>query len=57
MAAKKQHEWEIYVLRKKGAFLGTVEAPDRDTAIKAAIRELKISDPEKQKRLSAQRRA
>jgi hypothetical protein len=52
MAPKKQHEWEIYVLRKKGDFLGTVEAPDRDT-----IQELKITDPEKQKRLSAQRRA
>jgi hypothetical protein len=57
MAAKKQqqHQWHIYLLRKKGEFVGVVEAPDKDTAIKVAIEQFAIRDPEKQKRLSAQR--
>jgi hypothetical protein len=37
------------------AYLGSVEAPDEDAAIKKAIEEFKIS-PALQKRLLAQRR-
>jgi hypothetical protein len=36
-------------------FIGYVEAPDEEQAIKKAIKQLEISDPEKQKRLVAQR--
>jgi hypothetical protein len=35
--------------------IGYVEAPDQEQAIKAAIREYRITNPERQKRLAAQR--
>jgi hypothetical protein len=38
------------------ALLGHVEAPDAETAIKKAIEEFGIHDPQMQKRLFAQRR-
>jgi hypothetical protein len=31
------HRWAIYLIRKKGELLGSVEAPDENAAIKAAI--------------------
>jgi hypothetical protein len=34
--------------------IGHVEAPDAETAIKKAIEEFKITDPERQRRLIAQ---
>jgi hypothetical protein len=55
MAHKKQHRWQIFLIRKRGAYLGTVEAIDAEAAIHAAIAEFEINDPERQKRLSAQR--
>jgi hypothetical protein len=36
--------------------LGTVEAPDAETAIKVAIKEFNVKNAEQQKRLVAQRR-
>jgi hypothetical protein len=36
------------------ALLGYVEAPDAESAIKKAIEEFKITDPQKQRRLIAQ---
>ena len=36
-------------------YLGTVEAPDAEAAIKVAIREFGIADKERQRRLAAQR--
>jgi hypothetical protein len=56
MATKsKSYEWRILLLRKKGHPIGTVDAPDTEAAIKAAIKEFEIKDPEQQKRLVAQR--
>jgi len=55
MAHKKQHKWEIFLIRKKAAYLGTVEAVDAEAAIRAAIVEFDITEPERQKRLSTQR--
>ena len=51
----KLHHWRIYLIRKKGELIGSVEAPDEKTAIAAAIEKYGISDPERQKRLVAQR--
>jgi hypothetical protein len=61
----KLYKWRIYQIRKKGVFLGLVEAPDdRDEAeregrmpapIMAAIERFDVTDPEQQKRLSAVR--
>jgi hypothetical protein len=39
------------------AFIGIVDAPDEASAVKKAIEEYNITDPEGQKRLIAQRRA
>jgi Ser/Thr protein kinase RdoA (MazF antagonist) len=56
MAADRQmHEWRITLMRKRGHLLGTVEAPDQAAAIRAAIEEFEIHDPEEQKHLVAQR--
>jgi hypothetical protein len=52
----KQPAWSIYHLKgTPAAFLGHVEAPDEEAAIKRTIEEFKIS-PALQKRLLAQRR-
>jgi hypothetical protein len=40
-------------LRERGKFLGVVEAPNLETAIKAAIEQFQITNPERQKRLIA----
>jgi hypothetical protein len=50
--------WYVYRLRHTPAsFVGSVEAPDAETAIKRAIEEFNITDPQQQKRLIAQRRS
>jgi hypothetical protein len=41
--------------RDAAAEVGTVQAPDAETAIQVAIEKYNIADPEKQKRLVAQR--
>jgi hypothetical protein len=51
----KLHHWRIYLIRKKGELLGSVDAADEKAAIAAAIEKYGISDPERQKRLVAQR--
>jgi len=54
--AAKLPTWSIYHIKgTPAAFLGHVEAPDEETAIKRAIEEFQIR-PELQKRLLAQRR-
>jgi hypothetical protein len=56
LPAAKQPTWSIYHIKgTPAAFLGHVEAPDEETAIKRAIEEFQIR-PELQKRLLAQRR-
>jgi hypothetical protein len=47
--------WAIYLIRKRGELLGSVDAPDEKAAIAAAIEKYGISDPERQKRLIAKR--
>jgi hypothetical protein len=57
-ALPKQHRWAIYRLKgTPAALLGYVEAPDEESAIKQAIEEFGISNPQLQKRLLAQRRS
>jgi hypothetical protein len=51
-----EHAWSIFRIRKTPAeLLGRVCAPDQDTAIRKAIELFKITNPEHQKRLIAQR--
>jgi hypothetical protein len=51
----EMYKWEIMLVRPRGRILGVVEAPDRETAIKVAIEEFKITDPQIKKRLTAHR--
>jgi hypothetical protein len=44
------HRWEITLMRQRGRF---VDAPDPETAIKVAIEQFEITNPEQQKRLIA----
>lgn len=39
-AAAKLRSWRVILMRSKGEHLGTVEAPDRESAEAAAIRNL-----------------
>jgi len=54
MAAKKKQVWRITEIRKRGQYIGSVEAATADEAIKKAIEEFMIEDPERRKRLIAQ---
>jgi hypothetical protein len=49
----KLFRWRITRLKASpAALIGYVEAPDPDTAIRTAIREFAITNPEHQKRLA-----
>ena len=47
---KKPIQWEVYrpIRGSPGAFIGIVEAPDETSALKAAIEEFGIVNPEYQ---------
>jgi hypothetical protein len=54
---KANPSWRIFRLRGTPAeYIGTVDTPDEEAAIKKAIEEYAITDPQKQARLIAQRR-
>jgi hypothetical protein len=58
MAKKEipENTWRITLISgKRGHVYGRVSAPEADEAIKRAIEEYKITNPEHQKRLVAQR--
>ena len=50
---QKLPEWHIVIARPKAQHVGWVHAPTAEEAIKVAIKQFKIADPEKQKRLAA----
>ena len=52
---KLRDRWLIYLIRERRDLLGSVEALDEVAAIAAAIEKFKIVEPERQKRLAAQR--
>jgi hypothetical protein len=53
---KKLFRWRITrLIASPAALIGYVEAPDQEQAIRTAIREFAITNPEHQKRLTAQR--
>jgi hypothetical protein len=54
----KEYHWRIYHIKGTPAqFLGTVSAPDEQEAIKLAISELEIGDPQTQMRPVALRQS
>ena len=54
---EKATQWEVYrpIKGSRGAFIGVVEAPDETSALKVAIREFGIVNPEYQQRLFVRR--
>jgi hypothetical protein len=55
MPKKPLPTWRIRVIRKKGEYLGTVEAPTAEAVVQVSIKEYGITDPERQKRRVASR--
>ena len=56
MAKKPLYIWTITGIKgTPTADVGTVEAPDAETAIQVAIEHFQITDPEQQNRLVARR--
>jgi hypothetical protein len=52
----KLYEWRITRIRSTPArFIGYVQAPDAEQAVKEAIAQFGISNPQEQARLAAQR--
>jgi hypothetical protein len=52
----KKQTWEITLIRERGKFLGYVEAPNADAAIRQAIEEFQIANADQQRRLIARRK-
>ena len=44
---KEAVSWNVYIFRKKLALLGTVEAKDRDEALKKAIEQHQIREADR----------
>ena len=55
--SNKPIHWEVYrpIKGSPGAFIAIVEAPDETSALKAAIKEFGIINPEHQNRLFVRR--
>jgi hypothetical protein len=54
---RSETSWAIYRLSARAIYLGQVNAPAEDKAIKVAIKELPVTNPEHQKRLVARKAA
>lgn len=55
MPKQSQQAWAIFRLAAKAMYLGQVTAPDETRAIKAAIKNLPVNNPEHRKRLIARK--
>ena len=54
--AKREHRWRISLIKSTpAAELGTVSAPDAESAIAKAIEEWGITEPHRHRRLMARR--
>jgi hypothetical protein len=53
--AAKLRSWRVSIIRKRGQYLGTVEAPNEKVAEAAAVAEFNLSDEER-RRLVVQER-
>lgn len=49
------HRWRITQIKSKGQELGTVSAATAEDAIKVAIAQFQVKDPQQQQRLAAYR--
>jgi hypothetical protein len=48
-AAARLRSWRVSILRKRGEYLGTVEAPDREAAEKAAVESFALDDDQRRR--------
>ena len=55
MTRTKMYRWRISVILKRGEFIGHVEAPTKEAAIKEVVERFGITDEERQSRLVAHR--
>ena len=56
-SVQRPTQWEVYrpIKGSPGAFIGVVEAPDESSALKTAIEEFGIVNPEYQQKLFVRR--
>jgi hypothetical protein len=47
LAAAKLRSWRVSIIRKRGQYLGTVEAPNEKAAEAAAVVEFDLSDEQR----------
>jgi hypothetical protein len=53
--SKREQTWAIYRLASKAIYLGQVTALDEDKAVKAAIKQLPVTNPHHQQKLVARK--
>ena len=55
MAKSVEYRWEIYRIAARNIFVGNVVARDERDALRLAVKNLSVRNPEHQKRLVARR--
>jgi hypothetical protein len=53
--SKRKIEWRVIRLRARGEYIGTVTAPDEQSAMKAALKMLRLVEASEAKRLLVRR--
>jgi hypothetical protein len=53
--AAKLRSWRIIIMRSKGEYLGSVEAPDRENAEAVAIKQFALDDDQRRRLLIRER--
>jgi hypothetical protein len=48
-AAAANRSWRVIIMRSKGEYLGSVEAPDREKAEAVAIKRLALDDDQRRR--------
>jgi hypothetical protein len=52
--AAKLRIWRVSIIRKRGQYLGTIEAPNENAAEAAAVAEFDLSDEQRRRRVVSQ---
>jgi hypothetical protein len=53
--AAKLRNWRVSIIRRRGQYLGTVEAPNEKAAEAAAVAEFDLSDEQRQRLVVSER--
>ena len=53
--AAKLRSWRVIIMRSRGEHIGTVEAPDRERAVAAAIKQFALDDDQRSRLLIRER--